>query len=64
MSLVKLNRQHIEIVRLRLVAYTISLMYIKNKRGPNIEPRCTPVVMSDVSNDVPSISAYCVLLVK
>ena len=60
--MMKLNRQHVEVVR--NVAYTISFVYIKNKRGPNIEPRGTPVMTSDVSDDVPSISTYCVLLIR
>ena len=45
----------------KLLAIDRSLIYIRNKRGPSVDPWGTPVVIGNMFNFVPSISINCVI---
>ena len=46
------------------LVYGMSFIWIKNKSGPSIDPCGTPIVITRLSDAVPSISVYCCLFVK
>src|ERR1043165_1836489 len=45
-------------------AFEISFTYIKNSRGPNIEPCGTPHVMSEICEICPLYGTHCLLFLK